>query len=211
MNLLTPPPVPNVDEQLFIDSIKLYRVAETDALQAIKAHGLEGAIQIRDYVLQQVAVQKRKRSRVRDIGAYMARCFREGYGRKSQEDESSIYPAQQSMDLEPKIKTKNATDSNNLVVLDIRKEFREYQNGLVDKMLSEMSLEEREKFNERFANQNPVWARKFKELGLKTPMIRSAFYKFAADNLLAPIYKDMMIFARDKGVSEEIIQMLKAL
>lgn len=211
LNLLTPPPVPNVDEQLFIDSIKLYRVAETDALQAIKAHGLEGAIQIRDYVLQQVAVQKRKRSRVRDIGAYMARCFREGYGRKSQEDESSIYPAQQSMDLEPKIKTKNATDSNNLVVLDIRKEFREYQNGLVDKMLSEMSLEEREKFNERFANQNPVWARKFKELGLKTPMIRSAFYKFAADNLLAPIYKDIMIFARDKGVSEEIIQMLKAL
>ena len=46
-------------------------------------------MQIRDYVLQQAARYKEKKDGVRDIGAYMMRCFREGYGKKNREK----YPA----------------------------------------------------------------------------------------------------------------------
>lgn len=200
-------PLPNAEEQLFLDSVKPYQIVEIDALQAIKAHGLEGAIQIRDYVLRQAVRHKEKRNGVRDIGAYMVRCFREGYGKKNREQFSAS-------------KVHGLTDSSfhgqgkNIAELDshifhLGKEFREYQGQLVDEILAKMSLEEREKFDEQFANQNPVWANKFREFGLKTPMIRSAFYKFAADKLLDYKSLDIVAFAHEKGISNEIIEILK--
>ena len=208
LNLLSAQlPLPNADEQLFLDSVKPYQIAEVDALQAIKIHGLEGALQIRDYVLQQAVRHKEKKGGVRDIGAYMVRCFREGYGKKNREK----FPANlahESTDLSLQTLEKNITAMDSQA-LHIGKEFREYQSKLVDEALDKMSPEEREKFDEQFANQNPVWANKFREFGLKTPMIRSAFYKFAANRLLAPEYLDMLAFARDKGVSGEVIEILK--
>jgi len=208
LNLLANP-LPSVDEQLFLASVKPYHIAEVDVLQAIKSHGLEGAMQIRDYVLQQAVRHKEKKDGVRDIGAYMVRCFREGYGKKNRE-KPSTNQAQYKVTSSSSSKTleKNVTTSDSQV-FHIGKEFREYQSKLVDDIFARMSPEEREKFNEQFANQNPIWANKFREFGLKTPMIRSAFYKFAADRLLAPEYQDIATFARGKGISEKIIEILK--
>lgn len=201
-------PLPNIDEQLFLNSVKAYHIAEIDALQAIKTHGLEGAVQIRDYVLQQAARHKDKKGGVRDISAYMVRCFREGYGKKNRERISTNTVSKLADSSSSKTLEKNVVASDSQT-FHVGKEFREYQGKLVDEALDKMSLEERKKFNEQFAHQNPIWANKFREFGLKTPMIRSAFYKFAADRLLAPECLDIVAFARDKGVSEEIIEVLK--
>lgn len=207
LNLLTNP-LPGIDEQLFLDSVKMYHITEIDALQAIKTHGLEGAVQIRDYVLQQAARYKEKKDGVRDIGAYMMRCFREGYGKKNREK----YPANPVPKLTDSSSSKTLEKSitaSDTQAFHIGKEFREYQGKLVDEILDKMSPEERGKFNEQFAHKNPIWANKFREFGLKTPMMRSAFYKFAVDRLLAPEYLDIAVFARNKGVSEQIIEILK--
>lgn len=207
LNLLANP-IPNFDEQLFLDSVKTYHIMEIDALQAIKTHGLEGAMQIRDYVLQQVARHKEKKDGVRDIGAYMIRCFREGYGKKNREKSSANPVPKWTDSSSSKMLEKGVTALENQA-FHVGKEFREYQGRLVDEILDKMSPEERKRFNEQFAHQNPVWANKFREFGLRTPMMRSAFYKFAANRLLAPKCLDIVEFARDKGVSEEIIEILK--
>lgn len=206
LNLLAGPPA-NPDERLFLDSVKPYQVVEAEALQAIRAHGLEGAVQIRDYVIRQAERHKQKKNGVRDIGAYMARCFREGYGRKNIENGfvgQVREPAGENLQIQEK---KSATPSN--LIANILKEFRENKNRIVNEILNNMSQQEREKFDDQFINQNPIWAKKFREFGLKTPMMRSVYYEFASDRLLAPGQKDMMAFARDKEMPEEVIELLK--
>lgn len=138
MNLLTVSP-PDAGTQLFLDSVKPYQVAEVDSLQAIKIHGLEGAVKIRDYVLRQAVRHKEKEDGVRDIGAYMARCFREGYGKNNRGKKPANYTySSADSDLQMQVKNIMASDS---LVSHIEKEFREYQNGIVDEMLDQMSSE----------------------------------------------------------------------
>ncbi len=68
--------------QAFIESIAVYGITETDAKKAIEAHGLEGAIEIRDKVLKDVELRK-KNNPVKDTGAYLATCLRQGHGKRT--------------------------------------------------------------------------------------------------------------------------------
>jgi len=45
---------------------------------------LEGAREIRDYVLAEVERRRETKDQVRDVGAYLARCLREGFGKKTE-------------------------------------------------------------------------------------------------------------------------------
>lgn len=96
------------------------------------------------------------------------RCFREGYGKKNREK----YPANPVPKLTDSSSSKTLEKSitaSDTQAFHIGKEFREYQGKLVDEILDKMSPEERGKFNEQFAHQNPIWANKFREFGLKNP------------------------------------------
>jgi hypothetical protein len=207
MPALKAPPLPNGEEQAFLDSVKLYQVAETDALQALRTHGLEGAQTIRDYVLRQAARRKGSKDQVRDLGAYMARCFREGYGRMGGQDRRDAERAE-ALRQEPQ-PANNAPSEAERLAAELKTAFRAWQTQLVDERLGRMSAEERARFDDEFADRHAILARKFREVGPTTPLLRSAFQAFAVDALLEPAQKDIVAFARDRSASTEVIGWLQ--
>ncbi len=204
---LSAPPVPNEGEQAFIDSVKLHQVAEADALQAIRTHGLNGARAIRDYALRQAARRKGTKDQVRDLGAYMARCFREGYGRWEEQDQPDTKRAEAPrLEAQPAVKAPSEAEC---LATELRTAFRAHQGQLVDEWLNRMSAEDRARFDDEFVARHAIWAQKFRELGPTTPLLRSAFQAFAVETLLDPEQKDIVAFARDRSASDEVIEWLR--
>ena len=204
---LNAPPIPNADEQAFLDSVKLYQVAEADALQAIRTHGLDGARTIRDYALRQAARRKGSKDQVRDLGAYMARCFREGYGRWGEQDHLDLERvAAPRQEVQPQ---RQAPSEVERLASAIKTAFWAHQGQLVEERLSRMSAEERARFDDEFVARHAIWARKFREVGPTTPLLRSAFQTFAVEALLEPGQKDMVAFAQARSAPAEVIQWLQ--
>ncbi|MDG4584245.1 MAG: replication initiation protein [Candidatus Competibacter sp.] len=205
---LSAPPASDADEQAFMDSVKLYQVTETDALQAIRTHGLNGARAIRGYALRQAARRKGTKDQVRDLGAYMARCFREGYGRWEEQEQSSSKRAETAS---PSARSaRKMTSEAERLAAKFKTAFRAHQNQLVDERLERMSAEERARFDDEFAVRHAIWAQKFRELGPTTPLLRSAFRTFAAEMLLDAEQRDIIAFARARSASDEVVQRLIA-
>ena len=87
--VLSPPPsVPNCspEAQAFLDRLVRHQISEEDAIQAVQTHGLNGAQEIFGYVRQEVLRRKGTAEEIRNVSAYLARCLREGFGRKSEAD-----------------------------------------------------------------------------------------------------------------------------
>ena len=204
---LSAPPIPDTDEQAFVDSVKLYQVAETDALQAIRTHGLKGAQAIRDYALRQAARRKGTKDQVRDLGAYMARCFREGYGRWEEQDQLHLKRAET---LRPTTQSvSQAASETERLAAKFKTAFRAHQSELVEERLNRMSADERTRFDDEFAARHVIWAQKFREVGPTTPLLRSAFQAFAVEKLLDPGQQDIVAFARYRSASTEVIEWLQ--
>ena len=86
---LSPPPsVPDwsAEEQVVLDRLIRHQISEEDAIQAVQTHGLDGAREIFGYVRQEVLRRKGTAEEIRNVSAYLARCLREGFGRKSEAD-----------------------------------------------------------------------------------------------------------------------------
>jgi hypothetical protein len=206
---LSAPSLPSAEEQAFLDSVKVHQVAEAEALQALRTHGLNGARAIRDYALRQATRRKGSKDQVRDLGAYMARCFREGYGRweeRDSPDPKRVEASRPEADLSGEIP---ATSKVERLAAKFRTAFRAHQGQLVDERLERMSAEERARFDDEFATRHAVWARKFREVGPTTPLLRSAFQAFAVEMLLDPEQKDIVAFAQDRSASAEVIEWLR--
>ncbi len=87
----------STEEQAFLDRLARHQISETDAVQALQTHGLAGAMDIYGYVRQEVMRRKGTAEEIRNGAAYLARCLREGYGRKGDFDrEAEIAQAQQA-------------------------------------------------------------------------------------------------------------------
>jgi hypothetical protein len=80
---------------------------------------------------------------------------------------------------------------------------------LVNEQLGKMSPEDRADLDRKFLGQNPFWAKRFRESGLEGPLVRSAFYNFAVNELLGKDQRDLVTFAKAEGVSIEAINMLQ--
>ncbi|MDS4031542.1 MAG: replication initiation protein [Candidatus Contendobacter sp.] len=204
---LSAPPAPSADEQKFVDSVKRHQVAEADALQAIRTHGLNGARAIRDYALRQATRRKGSKDQVRDLGAYMARCFREGYGRWEEQDPLNVRRAEAPPPEEQP--AREAASETERLAAKFKTAFRAHQSQLVDERLGRMSAEERARLDDEFAARHPIWAQKFRELGPTTPLLRSAFEVFAVEVLLDPEQKDVVAFARERSASAEVVEWLQ--
>ena len=100
--LSPPPPLPtpiswSAEEQAFLDRLARHQISAEDAIQALQTHGLDGAREIFGYVRQEVMRRKGTPEEIRNGAAYLARCLREGYGRKGDLDrEAEIVQAQQA-------------------------------------------------------------------------------------------------------------------
>ncbi len=199
----------SLEEQAFVESVKQYNVTESDAFQAIEMHGLEGAIAIRDYVLDGAERRKGTKGEVKHIGAYMVRCFQQGYGRKGLMEQDSDQHAKAAGEIARK--HKETREKIQLEINQLTNDFWGYQLKLIEQILERMSPEDRLALDRKFILNNPMWAKKFQEAGLKTPMTRSAFYKFAVDELLSDKQKDIVVYAKTREVSVEALNLLQIL
>jgi hypothetical protein len=64
--------------------VQQHHLREADALHAVQTHGVEGVREILGYVRQEVGQRKGTPEEIRNVSAYLARCFRDGYGRKGE-------------------------------------------------------------------------------------------------------------------------------
>ena len=84
--LETLPPSPSSqwspEEQAFLDRLVQHQISEEDAAQALRTHGLDGAREVFGFVRQEVMRRKGTPEEIRNVPAYLARCLREGFGRK---------------------------------------------------------------------------------------------------------------------------------
>ncbi len=82
----SPSPQGSPEEQAFLDRLARHQISAEDAIQALQTHGLDGAREIFGYVRQEVMRRKGTPEEIRNGAAYLARCLREGYGRKGNID-----------------------------------------------------------------------------------------------------------------------------
>ncbi len=111
---LSPPPLPTAasrspEEQAFLDRLIRHQISEEDAIQAVQTHGLDGAREIFGYVRQEVLRRKGTAEEIRNGAAYLARCLREGYGRKGEADREA--ESAQAARAEQAAVVQSATDS----------------------------------------------------------------------------------------------------
>lgn len=106
---------------------------------------------------------------------------------------------------------KETQEKIQLEVNQLTNDFWGYQLGLIEPVLERMSSEDRSELDRKFILNNPMWAKKFQEVGLKSPMTRSAFYKFAINELLNDEQKDIVAYAKTREVSVEALNLLQVL
>lgn len=195
------------EEKAFVDSVMPYQISEADALQVLDIHGLEGGIEIRDYVLQEVSRRNGKKDQVRDIGAYMARCFREGFGKRTAAEREQSQRRRTAHEI--KRKQEEARGKVQAEVEQLKKDFHDYQKMLVDEQLATLTPEDRTILDKTFMATDRLWRAKYQESGIESPMVRSAFYHFAIGKLLTNEQTDIVAFARNRGASLHAINLLQ--
>ena len=197
----------SAEEHAFVREMEQRGVAEADARQVLETHGLEGALEIRDYVLAEIGRRRGKSDEIRNTGAYLMRCFREGFGKKTADERNverrrrqvaTIAQAQQQ-----------AREKQRVEIDALVKAFHQWQAEQIEMRLAVLSSHEREAFDQAFIRANPIWGKTYREGEPGNPLVRAAFQQFAANRLLDPEQRDLIAFARARNLSPEIINLLR--
>ena len=200
-------PLLSAEEQSFVDELQPYALAESDILQALETHGLEGAMEIRDYVLAEIGRRQGTLEEIRNTGAYLARCFREGYGRKTAEERTAARRQRTAKAIAQS--QQQAKEQQRAAIDALITRFRQQQAAQVEARLAAMTDQEREAFDQAFIRTHPVWAKSYRTAGLTSPMLRAALQTFAIPRLLTAEQQDLTGYARAQGASLEILNLLQ--
>ncbi len=200
-------PLLSAEEQSFVDELQPYALAESDILQALETHGLEGAMEIRDYVLAEIGRRQGTQGEIRNTGAYLARCFREGYGRKTAEERTAARRQRTAKAIAQS--QQQAKEQQRAAIDALIAGFRQQQAAQVEARLAAMTDQEREAFDQAFIRAHPIWAKSYRTAGLTSPMLRAALQTFAIPRLLTAEQQDLTGYACAQGASLEILNLLQ--
>lgn len=200
-------PLLSAEEQSFVDELQPYALAESDILQALETHGLEGAMEIRDYVLAEIGRRQGTLEEIRNTGAYLARCFREGYGRKTAEERTAARRQRTAKAIAQS--QQQAKEQQRAAIDALITGFRQQQAAQVEARLAAMTDQEREAFDQAFIRAHPIWVKSYRTAGLTSPMLRAALQTFAIPRLLTAEQQDLTGYARAQGASLEILNLLQ--
>jgi hypothetical protein len=200
-------PLLSAEEQSYVDELQPYALAESDILQALETHGLEGAMEIRDYVLAEIGRRQGTLEEIRNTGAYLARCFREGYGRKTAEERTAARRQRTAKAIAQS--QQQAKEQQRAAIDALITGFRQQQAAQVEARLAAMTDQEREAFDQAFIRAHPIWVKSYRTAGLTSPMLRAALQTFAIPRLLTAEQQDLTGYARAQGASLEILNLLQ--
>ena len=147
------------EEQAFLERLARHNISEADALEALQKHGLEGAREIFGYVRQEVLQRKGTPEEIRNVSAYLVRCFREGYGRKGEierEAEQAVAEqAKQAVAAQQAVQAAQAATEQARAQANAR--LKEQTTDAVARW-SCLPEVEQAALEQRFLQEEPVWA-----------------------------------------------------
>lgn len=156
---ILPSPQWSPEEQHFLERLAEHQISETDALQAVQQHGLEGAREIFGYVRQEVLRRKGTSDEIRNVSAYLARCLREGYGRKGEierdAEQAQAEQAERQAQRQAAAQTAHATQEQ--AKAQVNATLKEQTVEAVAQWLA-LSEAEQVALEQRFLQDEPIWA-----------------------------------------------------
>lgn len=144
----------SAEEQAFLDQLVRHQVSEEDAIRAVQTHGLEGAREIFGYVRQEVLRRKGTAEEIRNGSAYLARCLREGFGRKG-EIEREVEQVQAAR-AEQAAAVQSAADSARAAANAALRT----QTAAVMERFSALPITEQIVLERAFLEAEPIWGRR---------------------------------------------------
>jgi plasmid replication initiation protein len=189
------------DEKVFIESVLLFQINEETACKAIKEHGLQGAAEIRDYVLKRAQKDENM-----DIGAYMAKGFVKGFGKKT--------PQERKQKEAETTKTKNKNRKTELENLsdDFKKAVKVQRREQANQEFENLSDIEKKKLKIQFGQlaeqgkYSDYVKKNYKIKGLEGSGVRTQFNFFVAEKLLSPKKDDLREYSKSKGYDYDRLQ-----
>ena len=194
-----------------IEDLSLYGVLESDTVSAIETHGVEGVREIQVKVLKDIERRKKGKNPVQDVGAYMATCLRQGFGRKTPQERREDDKKGEKEKAERRMKALKARLENiNKVVGKARKErFLRLKEGLPDR--------EEQRLKEEFvaAIENGIHGEAIRNAyqarGWKAPGLEPLFAVFLKNHLLSSELEDCRAQAAANGDNyDALIEELKS-
>jgi hypothetical protein len=151
---ISPSPQWFPEEQAFLDRLVRHQISAEDAIQAVQTHGLNGAQEIFGYVRQEVARRKGTTEEIRNVSAYLARCLREGFGRKGEADrEAEIAQAARA---EQTAAAQSAADSASAAA----NAALQTQTAAVMARFTALPASEQTALERAFLDAEPIWGRR---------------------------------------------------
>jgi len=139
--------VRSTEEQALLDRLVQHQISEEDAVQALQTHGLGGVREIFGFVRQEVMRRKGTPEEIRNVPAYLARCLREGFGRKQQSGRSEVdLAAERAVQVVAREKAEAA------------KTEQAAQQASVQAWFSALPVSEQADLELRFLQAEPVWS-----------------------------------------------------
>lgn len=146
------------EEQSFLERLARHQISETDAIQAVQQHGLEGARDIFGYVRQEVAQRKGTPQEIRNVSAYLARCLREGYGRKGEIERDAAQAQAARAERRARRQAAQTADAAQEQAQAREKATLEAQTAEAVAQWLALSEAQRADLEQRFLQEEPIWA-----------------------------------------------------
>lgn len=164
------------DTQRFIKAIALHGINERTAREALFAHGLIGAKEILTRVMRDIERRKKSANPVNDIGAYLARCLKDGFGMLTTEERQTEAAIANRNEQASRRQQEEALQET------AQKERQERLKGLMDAL----TPKERAIYEERFRAVMDAgeYGSVFRGKSLDAPGVKPIFFAFMANELL---------------------------
>ncbi|MBC8553018.1 MAG: replication initiation protein [Candidatus Brocadiales bacterium] len=183
----------------FIQSVAPYKINRKSAIFAINTHGLEAAIECRDYAIADIERRKSSNNPVRTPSAYLAGCLADGHGKTTDEER-----AEQAR-IEAEKKAKRQVDKNKKLLEQIRYEVDKNRKlelqKLVENLTDTQDVALREEFENEvkqnlYENMLPI----FNSHGWRGRGVKIVYlHTFLPKKLLPAIEDDMREYAKSIG------------
>jgi plasmid replication initiation protein len=187
------------EAQELIESLSEYGVSKEDIIRVIETHGVNGVQEIRKKVLKDVKRREKGKNPVQDVGAYLATCLRQGYGKKTfQERQKEKTEQRKQVALRHEEQLRARLEEINTAVGRARKE-------RFMKLKAELSPDEEERLKGEFAaavdegKHGESIKNAFRSRGWKAPGVDPLFSLHLKNRLLPSEIEDCRALAATKG------------
>lgn len=196
ISTVEPTPLPPAHEEL-VALLTQYGITKKDALKVIAEQGAKVVREIFDKVMSDV--DRRVNSKpILDVGAYLAKCLKEGYGKLTVEQrEAKKKKEEQAVILKKQ-------EENRLLLKAIQQEARERRKASTILLIESLTPEEMESYRAAY-EQTPDFP------GWNAPLVKRLFEIFLKNTFLGTEESFYREIAREKGVNDydELVRSLE--